>query len=171
MRLRRMKPMIDQPSLISHQELKRIVAYNPETGVFTARVRRSRVVVGMEIGSPTSNGYTQITLWRRNYGAHRLAWFYMTGKWPVLVDHKDRDGHNNRWSNLREANHIQNGQNRKGTTPLKGACWHKPSGKWFSLIRVNRKRIWLGAFDTAASAHAAYILAAEKYFGEFARAA
>lgn len=36
---------------------------------------------------------------------------------------------------------------------------------------VNYKRKTLGCYDTAEEAHAAYVAAAEKHFGEFARVA
>src|SRR5882757_2524557 len=44
----------------------------------------------------------------RIYRAHRLAWLYMTGTFPLPgmeVEHHDANKHNNRWSNLFAVSH------------------------------------------------------------------
>ena len=46
------------------------------------------------------------------YRAHRLAFLYMKGYIPKLIDHKDRNGLNNKWNNLREANKSTNGADK-----------------------------------------------------------
>ena len=51
----------------------------------------------------------------------------------------------------------------------KGAYWHESKGKWISDIKVEGKKIHLGAFDTKEEAALAYNEGAIKYFGEFAR--
>lgn len=90
------------------------------------------------------------------------------------VDHIDGDGLNCRRSNLRfctRSQNIQNGpvrsDNRAG---LKGAIWDTRAGKWRSEINRGGRRQWLGTFDTAEEAHAAYLEAAVAEYGEFARA-
>jgi hypothetical protein len=91
----------------------------------------------------------------------------------VLVDHEDGNGLNNRRSNLRPANTQQNKANsklpRNNTSGFKGVSLHRPSGKWFSRIKVDDKLIHLGVFDDPAEAGAAYEAAAKQQFGEFAR--
>lgn len=42
------------------------------------------------------------------YNAARLAWFYMTGRWPTEIDHIDRNPSNDKWLNLREVTHKEN---------------------------------------------------------------
>lgn len=85
-----------------------------------------------------------------------------------------RSGHtlDNRRGNLRITTHIENVRNRRtnksNTCGLKGAWFRKDVGKWNSQICVNRKKIHLGFFPTAEDAHAAYCVAAKRYFGEFA---
>lgn len=98
----------------------------------------------------------------------------MTGAWPAAdIDHKDMVRTNNRWDNLREANDIQNGQNRtvyaNNRCGLKGVSWNSRAGKWLAGVTVNKKRIELGFFETPEEAHTVYAAAAIKYFGEFAR--
>ena len=41
--------------------------------------------------------------------------------------------------------------------------------KWMARIKVNGVGIYLGLFDCPAAAHFAYIIEADKQFGEFAR--
>jgi hypothetical protein len=85
--------------------------------------------------------------------------------------HANRNRSDNRWDNLRDATPSENGGN-KGVSKnnklhIKGVS-RTPSGKFRADIRLNRKNTYLGRFDTAESAAAAYATAAENYFGEFA---
>jgi hypothetical protein len=97
----------------------------------------------------------------------------MTGKWPrKLVDHRNCINSDDRWRNLRPANHSQNGANshdRPSLVPLKGVTWDRNRNKYAARIRVNYRTINLGRFDQPEAAHAAYVAAADKHFGEFAR--
>lgn len=159
---------------ISTEQLHDLMRYDPETGHFTRLVKCGKERRGAIAGTTNKNGYCNIMIGGRLYRAHRLAWFYMTGEWPKGdVDHKNRDRLDNRWENLREATRSQNNANRPGGRPhgLKGAFFYKARGRWMSKIDVNRKQIYLGYYDTAEEAHAAYMAAAVHYFGDFARAA
>jgi len=44
-----------------------------------------------------------------------------------------------------------------------------PSGRWHASIQKNGRPRYLGLFSTPQEAHAAYVDAARKLFGEFAR--
>lgn len=44
------------------------------------------------------------------------------------------------------------------------------SGRYRARITVNYRKVHLGRFDTPQEAHAAYISAAKKFYGQFARA-
>lgn len=93
----------------------------------------------------------------------------------MQVDHIDGDGLNNRRANLRQASHSQNQRNRglgrKNTSGYKGVSWHTSSGKWWARIWAGGKRETIGSFATPEAAHAAYVEAAIKLHGEFARTA
>lgn len=90
----------------------------------------------------------------------------------MQCDHRDGNGLNNRRSNLRFCTAMQNGQSRRnqkmGTSRYKGVCWHRGEGKWYSQIGVNKKRIYVGSFDSEVAAAQAYDAAALKYHRNFA---
>ena len=162
--------------MITADYLRKILHYNPKTGVFTRLVSSRGHAVGEVAGkSVNSYGYSQIVIKQKFYKAHRLAWLYMTGEWPPHeIDHINLDKSDNRFCNLREATHSQNNANRRtqinNTAGLKGVGWHKKAQKWQAQIMVNNKQIYLGCFDCPAAAHFAYIVAADVHHGDFARA-
>jgi hypothetical protein len=154
---------------LTRARLRELLHYDQKTGQFRWRIRS-----GNEVRLGESAGYLQISIRRRNYRAHQLAWFYMTGRWGrPTIDHCDGDSTNNRWTNLRRATLSQNNANRRrpqqNTSGYKGVCFDPKCGKWKATIRKDGHTIYLGLFSTPQAAHAAYVAAARKLFGEFAR--
>jgi hypothetical protein len=95
-----------------HQRLKEFLIYDPETGLFT-KIRRN--FKKPFAGTPHPVGYIRITIDKRFYLAHRLAWFYVKGKWPEAdIDHINGDKTDNRFANLREASRSLNRGNSRG---------------------------------------------------------
>jgi hypothetical protein len=164
---------------ITVERLREVLHYEPTTGVFTWLVYRGRKAkAGFVAGTTGAQGYRQIIVDGAHYKANCLAWLYMTGKWPTGdVDHRDTDRLNDKWGNLRKATRSQNAANRKrhhnNSSGFKGVHFRKDraSRPWAASIGVNYHRHHLGFFETAQEAHAAYVAAAIKHFGEFARAA
>lgn len=150
-------------------QLKDVLRYDPESGRWTRLTGCRKGQIAAEF-SFDKNGYRIIYFAGKSYRAARLAYFYVTGVWPVEVDHIDLDKSNDKWSNLREATSSQNKFNRRvqenNKRRLKGVGWHVRNGKW--RARLRQKDILLS--DCPAAAHFAYIVAANKAFGEFARA-
>lgn len=90
------------------------------------------------------------------------------------VDHKDRDGLNNRRDNLRLATRSENNRNRgpnaANPSGLKGAYLNKGGKSWSAKIRLHGKGYYLGTFPTAEAAHEAYARASAAIHGEFGSA-
>lgn len=151
---------------ISHQRLKEILSYDPETGRMTWLVKPAkRYAAGSQAGGlHKSTGYWRINVDGACWLGHRLAWFYMTGQEPpAFIDHKDGDRLNNVWSNLRATDHSHNMQNlKKATSRSKiGALGvqHRSPGSFRASINVNGKDQTIGHFPTIEAASAAYIAA------------
>lgn len=92
----------------------------------------------------------------------------------VLVDHKNGDGLDNRRENIRLCNHADNSRNRRikpSRAGFRGVILRdRPfrNVRYEASIKVERKKIYLGVFDTPEAAARAYDQAAIKHFGDFA---
>lgn len=81
---------------------------------------------------------------------HRLAWLLHYGFLPdksLVIDHINRNGHDNRISNLRVTSHSGNLRNSE-RTDNGGACFCKQTGQWKAYYVIDKKQIWLGRHDT-----------------------
>ena len=91
-----------------------------------------------------------------------------------IIDHKDGNGLNNRRENIRVCTHAQNMRNRRWNPSLKRPAKGvelELNGRFTARITADKKRIYLGCFDTLAEAKDAYKNAAAELHGEFARTA
>lgn len=158
---------------LSLKELKNRLFYNPKTGIFIWLPYFNAKNSNKEAGIIHPNGYKYIHI--RPYGqyrAHRLAWFYMTGKWPKnQIDHKNRIKSDNKFSNLREANNSQQQANTKISVKnklgIRGVCKTSNGKAWRATIWMNGKSKHLGTYKTIKEAEFIYNKNAKKYFGEF----
>ncbi len=159
--------------LISLEELKRLVRYEPETGLFYSRVTTcSRRRKGQRLGGLSSRGYLKFTLKGRSYTASRVAWYYMTGRDPKRhIDHINRVKTDNRFANLRLATNAENCRNRKlskrNTSGFTGVTWDRDAEKWRASIRVDGKLLSFGRFSDINDAMAARRAAELEYFGSY----
>ena len=154
---------------ITQADIKRELIYDPDTGVFTNRIHRhTRSKLGAKAGYENTIGYLIIQVAGFKFQAHRLAWLYMTGKWPEnQIDHINRKRNDNRFSNLRDATASQNIQNSsdstKNTSGVRGVTWSKHCNKWQAQIFVLGKCKYLGLFDSKEEAAAVRKAAVEKF--------
>lgn len=117
--------------------------YDPETGRFWRKVGSNHT------------GYIRIKFDGRFHMAHRLAWLYMTDKWPSgEVDHINTQRDDNRWINLRDGSHSQNMLNhtrKGGVSGAVGVYWRARNKKWGAVYAGK----WLGLFRKKEDAIAA----------------
>ena len=77
--------------------------------------------------------------------------------YKLVVDHIDGDTTNNCIDNLQLISQRENTtKNSKGTSKFIGVFWNKFKDKWCSSIHINKKTVYLGAFDNEYDAHLAY---------------
>lgn len=160
----------------SQQELLEFINYSPETGKFFSLKPLPGREAGKELGTyVNSAGYYFIYIGYKPYLAHRLAWFYMKGEWPVgPLDHINRIKTDNRWKNLREATYSENNFNKKARKSslykgviATGAVYAKP---WWVRVWDPKTRRYVsgGRFDKQEEAALAYNKLALILQGEFA---
>ena len=153
--------------------LRRLLDYNPDTGVFRWRYDMRRVPMDGVAGRKNVDGYWGVSVNKEYILAHRLAWFYVYGEWPNGdVDHINRNRSDNRICNLRVATRAQNVHysrpSSKNKSGYKGVHFIKRQKLWGAQIKVDGRSINLGSYADPKLASAAYQAAAKKHFGEFA---
>jgi hypothetical protein len=176
-------------------EVRSLLDYCPATGILKWKFREPKFISASDAfetqrlsrslnnwlaGKPAgyinrSNGYLMVRLLGKAYVAHRLAYYIMTGDWPhKYIDHINRDKTDNRWSNLRLADVSENQANstaqKNNKSGRKGVSWDASNRKWRAQICVRGQQIILGRFDDIDLAADAYVEAAKRYFGDYARA-
>ena len=166
--------------MLTADQLKAMMSYDPETGSFTRLVTR---VHNAKSGTTTAGcvnkhtGYRVFNIGGKVYYAHRLAWLYMMGNWPVLeIDHINGNRSDNRWVNLRIATCQQNRRNRDAmstnTSGHRGVSKSSAGGKpWRAFVTINKRYVSLGQFDTFEAAVSARLDGERRYYGDFAKCA
>lgn len=155
-------------------ELRSLLHYDPETGVFTWLKSRGRVRRGQRAGR-LSHGYVRVKVNGSEYAAHRLAWFCVHGHWPRQeIDHINNDPLDNRLCNLRDISASMNQQNqrrahrRNNTSGIVGVSWHKKSQKWRAYVTVMHKQHHLGFFNDKEDARRAMVAGVKALYPGYA---
>lgn len=163
---------------LSPMDVRKFLLYDPETGIFTWKARGdggrntkswNTRYAGRSADKPRlKDGYRQILIMSKNYLAHRVAWAYLNGAWPVdLIDHINGVRDDNRGSNLREASDRLNNENiRKKRKDNKsgylGVHFDRKANKFMAQVRHNRVAHVVGYFEDPKIAHEAYLSAKRK---------
>jgi len=144
--------------MITQDELKQVMSYDPSSGVFTWTAPKSpRLKPGAIAGHQEPTGYIGMVIDYRHYRGHRLAWLYVYGSMPCgEIDHIDGDKSNNRIANLRVVTSKQNKENTRlvaaNTSGHRGVYWDKSRNKWMARVQHHRKWVFLGRFDSLVEA-------------------
>lgn len=169
-----------QTEPLNQDEARRILNYDPETGIFHHRVRSDRsrswnMRFGNEVAAALQgNGYRYLVMGPKHWLAHRVAWLWMTGEWPDgQIDHINGDRTDNRWANLRIATQKQNSANQglrsTNKSGIKGVCWVASKKFWRATITLEGKDKFLGYYKTLAEAASARSAAEAEHHGVFAK--
>lgn len=165
---------------ITPEILKELLIYHPDTGEMFWKKRHHKWFTASDKRDPEhtcavwnsaysgkqaftasmSNGYKTGTVLTHNLLAHRVAWAIYYGYWPKdYIDHINGVRHDNRISNLRDADQFVNMRNasksKRNKSGVVGVHWHKSAEKWAASIMVDGKNKHLGLFselDEAATA-------------------
>lgn len=155
---------------LTAEQARALLRYNPETGILYWRartpdmlksghrtaeeecIRWNRQFAGKEAFPGTDrHGYKTGKIFNRGCRAHRIAWLIHYGAWPAnQIDHINGVRHDNRIENLRDVPSVENNRNtRMACTNTSGFPGVYPSGKkWRARIKVNRRSIGLGSFES-----------------------
>jgi hypothetical protein len=166
-----------RPEKLTGSDLESLLVYNPNDGLFrhkTSRGPRSDGA-GSVAGAIMSHGYVCITLFQRQYTAHRLAWLWMIGSWPEEeLDHINGDRSDNRIVNLRLATRSKNAQNgslrSNNSTGHIGVSFDSRRGKYVARVMIDGMTVFQKRFDTLAEAVSARLEKESEVFGEFSPA-
>ena len=104
----------------------------------------------------------------RNVFMHRVITDAPKG---MVVDHRDRNGLNNRRFNLRVGTHAQNLWNKgprcDSKSGIKGVNWNPRRRQWRVRITANKQVYHIGWFKEKSEAIRAYANAAKRLHGEY----
>ncbi len=144
---------------LTAQRLREVLLYNQDTGVFVWRVKRG----GRNPSKPTAgckkdhgrDGGLVIRVDGRRYRASRLAWLYMTGKWPEHeVGHENGDKDDLCWRNLRDLPNVLHCENQQRASGVE----YRPGCALPYRVRVSvaGRKTLIGNYATEDEAHEAY---------------
>lgn len=154
-------------AVIARSDLMDLISYDKETGVFAWKDRADRpsYFANRSPGTVGANGRVYIGVDGARYLAHRLAWFYVTGRWPnANIVMKNGDYQDLRFDNLKKESQSETSRKsstrQAPTSGVRGVHWVASKKKWRAEITVNYNNHFLGYFKNKEMAVKAYKAAA-----------
>jgi len=161
--------MLSRKPITSSEVLHELFEY--KDGSIYHKQTRSGIKAGQRAGNYNIK-YPVVKVLGESYKVHRVIFAMHHGECPECLDHINGDTHDNRIENLRPATVNENYANKRiyknSTSGVKGIYWHKPSAQWVGYIQANKKRIYIGAFETIELAKDCMELVREMLHGKFA---
>ena len=122
-----------------------------KSAIHCMRVWNSKFANKPALNHLNDQGYLTGRIFYKLYRAHRVAWALHTGSWPLHeIDHVNGKRSDNRFTNLRDVTHQENGKNcarrvdnRSGVT---GVHWDKRRSLWMVSIQAEGGNKFLGYF-------------------------
>ena len=160
-----------RPQRLTAKRLRAVLHYDPATGVFICRVARGGRRIGERVGTFMPDGPV-IVVDGRQYRAARLAYLYMTGRWPRdRIDIANRNNRDLRWENLRPATAMQDHVNqaipRNSQTGVKGV-WRDATRRSFAAQVIAKGRVYKRHFAKIEDASRYARAMRERLHGPFA---
>lgn len=155
--------------MLTIERLKQLLDYHPESGMFRHKTGNARF--GSVAGKINEKGHRRIMIDTKLWYAHRLAWMYVHGAYPIgIIDHLNGDPDDNRIANLREVESWENSANirRHHAATQSGMVGVTPNGNgWMAQISHRSQVFYLGTYPTKEEAHSKFIEARKILRGEF----
>ena len=142
----------------SQEVLVKLFSYDETTGELVRKTGRS---AGKPVNVHNGAGkwrYPQIRVLNKTCYYHRVVFMHQKGYLPDYIDHVDGNKLNTRIENLKETTSSENC--RRAEKPAralpKGVYLTKNKSRFTAFCSVNGRNRYLGTFDTAEEAAAAY---------------
>ncbi len=167
----------DKPKELTHEYLKQVIDYTPETGEFKWKITQGNNKYGNDafhfVLRDDNSAELATKILNKRYQTLRLIVLWMTGFMPSpnrVVMPIDNNILNMKWSNIKVGSRSEANVKARthGSCAMKGVHWDEYNKRYRAQIRINGKRNRLGLFKTESEAHAAYMKAARKHYGELA---
>jgi len=154
---------------LTQEIVRELLDYDPETGLLFwkerhhkwfkntsakySNIRNAAIwnnkYKGKEASTKHKNGYKVISIFKKRYYSHRLAWLYIFGNFPLhVIDHINGIVDDNRLENLREVtnqeNHVNMKRDSRNKSGITGVTWDTEKNKWIGNIFYKGKNIFLG---------------------------
>lgn len=143
----------------TQERLRTLLSYDPTTGLMNWVNHPNRTDLnGKKCGAKRKGGYLCASVDGHKYTVHRLAYKWMTGEEPNIIDHINGVTDDNRWHNIRSVSVHQNNLNTALLSNNKsgenGVFFHEKQNRYHANIRVDNRSIHLGSFETLEEAKA-----------------
>ncbi len=154
------------------ENIEDVIRYDDVTGyLYWKKQISNRIKIGDVAGSVRHDGYVTVSIFGKEYLAHRIAYYLMTCQFPEdELDHIDGNPNNNKWDNIRDSTRSGNNQNTRGYGKLGVRnVYYRPDRNTYQVkLMVDGKRITIGSYSDLELAELVAAEARELHHKQFA---